>query len=232
MPVVEHCRLLATCTPASDFRASDMLALLPRLRLVPLQSLPWPSRRSAACFISSPPPPHTQTDITSYIHNCGDWLSEQRRWVWQHIGCRCRCTPRTAPACARGCARPAAAALFYCRGVIRACALTQTTSPCCESASKCVGLNGQQLTHLFLRCCSRQESYFAWAFGVSEQGFMGAIDIASGRTFIFVSVGSSDTPNWLRPPLAPASTRSSHIFSSSPIIPVPGDPFGLLTTRG
>ncbi|XP_077217115.1 metallopeptidase M24 family protein [Tasmannia lanceolata] len=43
----------------------------------------------------------------------------------------------------------------------------------------------------------RQESYFAYLFGVSEPGFFGAIDIASGKSILFAPRLSADYAVWL-----------------------------------
>ncbi|EPS63231.1 hypothetical protein M569_11556, partial [Genlisea aurea] len=43
----------------------------------------------------------------------------------------------------------------------------------------------------------RQESYFAYLFGVQEPGFYGAIDVASGESILFAPRLSSDYAVWL-----------------------------------
>ncbi|CAD5187904.1 uncharacterized protein LOC135582740 isoform X1 [Musa acuminata AAA Group] len=43
----------------------------------------------------------------------------------------------------------------------------------------------------------RQESYFAYLFGVREPGFFGAIDVASGKSFLFVPRLPADYAVWL-----------------------------------
>uniref|UniRef100_A0A2P2LCM9 Xaa-Pro dipeptidase n=1 Tax=Rhizophora mucronata TaxID=61149 RepID=A0A2P2LCM9_RHIMU len=43
----------------------------------------------------------------------------------------------------------------------------------------------------------RQESYFAYLFGVKEPGFYGAIDIATGKSFLFAPRLSEDYAVWL-----------------------------------
>ncbi|RWW10505.1 hypothetical protein GW17_00025949 [Ensete ventricosum] len=49
----------------------------------------------------------------------------------------------------------------------------------------------------FLPSFAPQESYFAYLFGVREPGFFGAIDVASGKSFLFVPRLPADYAIWL-----------------------------------
>lgn len=59
----------------------------------------------------------------------------------------------------------------------------------------------------------RQESYFAYLFGVREPGFYGAIDVASGKTILFIPRLPADYAVWMGEIKPPSYFKETYMVS-------------------
>lgn len=56
----------------------------------------------------------------------------------------------------------------------------------------------------------RQESYFHWTFGVQEPDYMGAIDILTGRSFLFAPHIPESALIWVGPILSNSEVQEKY----------------------
>lgn len=87
--------------------------------------------------------------------------------------------------------------------------------------TKCIRMDFQQqlFRNLFF-----QESYFVWAFGTTEEGCYGAIDVTTGDSYLFVPRFPPEYAVWMGPPMLLSEFKTkydvSHVYYVDQVISI------------